>query len=226
VDVILSLPFKGHYPVTQTYQEHKDWAYTNGYCWKPFVGCTKWYYPGWDFGTPLGTELLASLGGKATLAKEKTGYGWSIKIDDGFGNKIVYGHLSKFLVAQGQVVRQGDIIGLSGGVLGAIGSGNSSGAHVHWEYRINTIPTDPTPFIGAQPASVLLVGDGISITGFPRIRTVPYLSDANIVGSAVPSNAVMYIRELLIVDNILWGRFNDLWIALQQGEERYYKKGA
>jgi len=153
----LLYPFEKEYPITQTYQEHKNWAIAHNYCWKSESGCTRYYFPGIDFGTPVGTKLLASIDGKVTLTKETTGYGWSIKLIDSLGNKIVYGHLSKFIVTQGQTVTRGMVIGLSGGAIGDIGSGNSSGPHLHWEYRMNEIPIDPFPLISVQPITNDLV---------------------------------------------------------------------
>lgn len=220
----LLYPFEKQWPVTQTWDEHKAWAIKNGWCWKPNPNCIRWYFPGIDFGTPVGTKLLASLDGQATLTSEATGYGWSVKIEDDKGNKTVYGHLSKFLVGQGQFVKRGEAIGLSGGAKGAAGAGTSTGPHSHFEYRENNIPTDPTPFFEAV-SDVIVIGDAVVFTGSPRIRAAPDQKDGSIVGAVLPSTPSMKLMEVVYGENnIVWGRFDGLWIALKQGDTKYCRK--
>lgn len=52
-----------------------------------------------------------------------------------------YNHLSKRLVAQGDVVRKGQLIGLSGA------TGSCAGAHLDFELRVEGRPVDPVPFV-------------------------------------------------------------------------------
>jgi hypothetical protein len=221
----LLYPFKKQYQVTQTWQEHKDRAIKNGWCWKPGSNCTQWYYPGIDFGSPIDVELLASIDARVTLRKENTGYGWSTDLDDGQGNRIIYGHLSKFLVEQGQIVKKGHIIGLSGGAKGTVGAGTSTGPHLHWEYRKDGIPTDPTPFIEAlQPLDDVHVGNVMKFISTPRIRTAPVLCPDNIMGIILPVTNMVEVREIRTIGSIIWGRFDNLWIALKEGNVKYYDK--
>jgi murein DD-endopeptidase MepM/ murein hydrolase activator NlpD len=58
-------------------------------------------------------------------------YGRWILIQHGNGLSSLYAHLSAYSVSSGQTVRQGDVIGFSGGQPGAYGAGFSLGPHLH-----------------------------------------------------------------------------------------------
>ncbi len=69
-------------------------------------------------------------------------------IDHGNGIKTVYGHLSEIRVAMGQTVTSGQIIGLSGGQPGSIGSGpNTNGPHLHFGVGQNDSYVDPMGYL-------------------------------------------------------------------------------
>ena len=59
------------------------------------------------------------------------GYGNVVMIDHGNGYLTVYGHLSQINVVPCQGVSAGSSIGLAGS------TGNSTGAHLHFEVRLN-----------------------------------------------------------------------------------------
>lgn len=60
----------------------------------------------------------------------------------------LYGHLSEILVEEGQIVRQGQVIGLSGGIPGTKGAGwLTTGAHLHFEVFKNFVHVDPLDFL-------------------------------------------------------------------------------
>jgi hypothetical protein len=65
--------------------------------------------------------------------------------DDGIITR--YGHLSGMTVQQGAKIRAGQVIGQSGGLANAPGSGNSTGPHLHFEVRQGDHTIDPTPFL-------------------------------------------------------------------------------
>ena len=68
--------------------------------------------------------------------EERTGYGRHIHIQHSHGVTI-YGHLSAMLVRVGDVVKAKTVIGKSGGDPSDPFSGNSTGPHLHFEYRPN-----------------------------------------------------------------------------------------
>ena len=69
------------------------------------------------------------------------GYGNETLIDHGGGLATLYAHQSSIGVSTGEVVSRGEQIGLVGS------TGLSTACHLHFEVRINGVPTDPVPFL-------------------------------------------------------------------------------
>lgn len=89
-----------------------------------------------------GTVVSLATGHKNN--KRSTGtasYGNYVKIDHGNGYSTLYAHLEKVTVKKGQVVKQGQVIGMMGN------TGNSYGAHLHFEVRKDNTRIDPTPYL-------------------------------------------------------------------------------
>ncbi|MGI6251647.1 MAG: peptidoglycan DD-metalloendopeptidase family protein [Anaerolineaceae bacterium] len=83
-----------------------------------------------DLGAGEGAAIYAADSGVVTWAGPISGgYGNMIYIDHGNGYGTLYAHLSAVLVRCGQDVYQGNVIGRSGN------TGNSFGAHLHFEVR-------------------------------------------------------------------------------------------
>lgn len=110
-------------------------------------------HAGIDIAVPVGTRVNAAAGGTVIEAGTLPGYGNVVIIDHGGGTITRYAHLSQIGTSKGSVVSQGQQIGLSGGAPGAPGSGNSRGAHLHYEVRRNGRPVDPRQ--GAYPTDEL-----------------------------------------------------------------------
>ena len=64
-------------------------------------------------------------------------------------NNIITGycHIKQVDVKTGEQVKQGQVIGLSGGGAGDIGKGNSTGPHLHFTVTVNNSVVDPVDYI-------------------------------------------------------------------------------
>ncbi|GAA0717369.1 M23 family metallopeptidase [Dactylosporangium roseum] len=98
-------------------------------------------HPGVDLGAPQGTPFMAVAAGKVVVCRWNGGYGYNVMIDHGDGIVTVYGHASKLLCREGQTVRAGDKIALTGN------TGHSFGSHLHFEVRQNDRPVEPLSFM-------------------------------------------------------------------------------
>ncbi|MFN4206108.1 MAG: peptidoglycan DD-metalloendopeptidase family protein [Agrobacterium albertimagni] len=108
----------------------------------PFFGGLA-MHAGIDFRAPTGTEIRSTGVGKVVTASFSGGYGNMVEIDHGLGLTTRYGHMSRILVSEGDMVETGQILGLSGS------TGRSTGPHLHYEVRRNGDPVDPMRFLNA-----------------------------------------------------------------------------
>ena len=148
------------WPTTSSYiTAHFGWYSPGGY--------SSWH-SGTDIGVSTGTQVFAAASGKVVRAMTVTsdpngpytaggyknhsfsvangyGFGNHIMIDHGLdsnGNRLytLYGHLSSVNVSNGQTVSKGQVIGYSGN------TGNSYGAHLHFEVKVNGISVNPMSY--------------------------------------------------------------------------------
>lgn len=97
---------------------------------------------GIDLKVQVGDTIYAAFDGKIRVKQyERRGYGYYLVVRHTNGLETVYGHLSKFLVEEGTVVKSGDPIALGGN------TGRSSGSHLHFEVRYIGRPMNPTEII-------------------------------------------------------------------------------
>ena len=85
--------------------------------------------------------LRAAKAGVVTFAGNMSGYGKIIIINHGNGYETRYAHLSVISTNVGEHVNQGDLIGKTGN------SGRTTGAHLHFEIRVNGVPKNPMKYI-------------------------------------------------------------------------------
>ncbi len=98
------------------------------------------YHRGLDYACSLGAPIYAADAGRISYAGWGGGYGNLIQIDHGNGFVTYYAHLSTFAVGNRQPVAQGQVIGYCGS------TGISTGAHLHYEIRLNGVPQNPRSY--------------------------------------------------------------------------------
>lgn len=85
---------------------------------------------GIDYRAAVGDKVPCTNAGKVVFSGDLFYTGWTVIIDHGMDIFSVYGHLSKTLVDEGDIVKRGDVIGLSGN------TGRTSGPHLHWGMKV------------------------------------------------------------------------------------------
>jgi len=105
-------------------------------------------HSGIDIPTYVGTPIKAPADGYVGRVHQGTGAGYSyLMLLHGDNVSTVYGHLSGFNVSEGKLVNRGSVLGYSGGAPGSPGSGLSTGAHLHFEVRVNNRAVDPQNYL-------------------------------------------------------------------------------
>jgi murein DD-endopeptidase MepM/ murein hydrolase activator NlpD len=106
-----------------------------------FNGSVQSTHQGLDFRVPSGTAVAAVNDGTVILARPLFFEGNCIVIDHGQGLLTLYLHLSKFLVKEGDAVKKGQEIGLSGG------TGRATGPHLHLAVRWQGVYLNPAELL-------------------------------------------------------------------------------
>ena len=89
-------------------------AASYGWTYSSHLG--EWYFnPGLTLRAPAGQTVHAAWAGPVLSVQQKPMMGLTVTVDDGGGVETVYGHLGKSLVAAGETVTQGAVIGTVGG---------------------------------------------------------------------------------------------------------------
>lgn len=96
-------------------------------------------HKGIDFAAALGTPIRAAGDGVIDFEGVSNGYGNMVVLKHWANYSTAYAHMSRFAsgLHKGSKVSQGDIIGYVGS------TGWSTGAHLHYEFRVNNEARDP-----------------------------------------------------------------------------------
>ena len=95
-------------------------------------------HKGIDVKVYIGDTIRSAFSGKVRIVKyEANGYGNYVVIRHYNGLETIYGHMSKHLVKENQIVKAGDPIGLGGN------TGRSTGSHLHFETRLCGVALNP-----------------------------------------------------------------------------------
>ena len=104
-------------------------------------GTTAMQHLGVDLEAEEGTDVYASNDGVVSLVTELKDYGNTVVINHGLGIFTLYLHLEEFKVSIAQLVKKGDLVGLSGN------TGYSIAPHLHFSLHVNNESVDPLVFI-------------------------------------------------------------------------------
>jgi murein DD-endopeptidase MepM/ murein hydrolase activator NlpD len=109
-----------------------------------FNGKTQSTHEGLDFRVHTGTPVAAMNDGTVLLARSLYYEGNFLVLDHGQGLLTLYLHLSEFKVKEGDQVKRGEIIGLSGG------TGRATGPHLDVRVRWQGTYLDPAALLRLQ----------------------------------------------------------------------------
>lgn len=99
------------------------------------------FHSGLDFCGGEGLQIFAPAPGRVVFAAPLTVRGNATIIDHGWGVYSGIWHQSQILVNVGDMVAQGQVIGVVGG------TGRATGAHLHWEVWVNGVQVNPIDWL-------------------------------------------------------------------------------
>jgi murein DD-endopeptidase MepM/ murein hydrolase activator NlpD len=108
---------------------------------------TLYFHGGLDMAPDSGTggaNIHVAASGTVVYTGLLQARGNTVAVDHGMGITSYYFHMSAVDVKVGQQLQAGDVVGQVGS------TGRSTGAHLHWEVRVNGIITDPRNFINTD----------------------------------------------------------------------------
>lgn len=98
-------------------------------------------HAGVDISAPTGTPIRAAASGKVVLLGWTGGYGNYTCVQHSGSLSTCYAHQSRYGTSSGASVSKGQVIGYVGN------TGNSFGAHLHFETRISGTPVNPAGYL-------------------------------------------------------------------------------
>lgn len=176
-------------------------------------------HPGVDLSASSGTEIKSPADGKIIDAKFKAGAcGGTIQIQHADGFTSRYCHCKDIRVSIGQQVKQGEIVGLTGGAKGDKGAGNSTGPHLHFELKKNGVLVNPMDYIGASVGQY-----DFSKTGVPN-KSVISVDMVEVLINKLKEKGVTSEDLKKLVDSVVTGggaEFTDLDLTNPEDFKKY-----
>jgi murein DD-endopeptidase MepM/ murein hydrolase activator NlpD len=111
---------------------------SSNFGWRDFDNS---FHMGLDLAAPTGTPIYAAVGGTVIIAGFSSSAGNWVVISHGSGLVTKYMHASALYVTAGQTVSAGEMIAAVGN------TGNSFGAHLHFQVEVNGSAVNPVPFL-------------------------------------------------------------------------------
>ena len=100
------------------------------------------FHRGVDISAPSGQKIVATQNGIVRMAKRNLVlHGDTVVLDHGRGVGSIYIHMNSISVKEGDVVKQGQVIGTVGA------KGVSTGPHLHWAVYSCAVPVDPKQLV-------------------------------------------------------------------------------
>ena len=101
-------------------------------------------HDGVDIAVAEGTEVRAVKSGTVTEVRTSDTYGNLMKYETEDGYEVMYAHLSKVMVKEGEKIKQGQVVAKSGN------TGLSTGPHLHYGIYQKGELVDPLPFLSVD----------------------------------------------------------------------------
>ena len=163
----------------------------NGTLSSPFGPRWGRVHEGNDISAPTGTAIRAAACGTVTFAGQQSGYGNIVCINHTSSFATCYAHMSRFAVANGTRVRQGQVIGYVGC------TGSCTGPHLHFETRVNGEAVDPQRYLGGKTRFASSSSTASSASGGPaKARTARVSSTSGGAMRAVITKAKKQSRTV------------------------------
>jgi len=106
---------------------------------------------GVDLNASSGTPIKSPLDGEVIDAEIRSdACGGTIYIKHADGYKTRYCHCKQINVSKGDIIKKGDVVGLTGGGNGEVGQGRSTGPHLHFEVYKDGKTVDPMDHLGSE----------------------------------------------------------------------------
>lgn len=124
-------PIPGKVRITSSFGNRKN----------PFDFSSKQFHGGVDIRAANGDPVLATAGGLVLQSGYRGGYGKAVRIFHPSGYETMYAHMSSIKVKTGDIIKEGDVLGLAGS------TGHATGPHLHYEIVEKGKRIDPLNFL-------------------------------------------------------------------------------